>query len=130
MAPSTRTKYNSVVFSALFVALVMVSNLRFSSMYLYYSIDREGFIEALCENTDRPELKCEGKCMLSQMLVSQDNEKELPMPLMGWEQVLFFLKEPSSYTVLDVKQTPKAYFHYTNNYSFNFSCITYKPPTV
>lgn len=99
-------------------------------MYLYYSVDREGFIEALCENTDKPELKCEGKCMLSQMLVTQDDDKELPMPLIGWEQTLFFIKDLSSYSVLFIGQNHKAYFHYTITYSYKFSGISHKPPIV
>ena len=61
-------------------------------MYVYYSLDREGFIEQLCENKDKPELNCNGKCMLMQMLRAQAEDDE-PMPVIGWEDVLVFFME-------------------------------------
>ncbi len=99
-------------------------------MYVYYSIDRDGFIERLCENKDKPELNCDGKCMLSKMLSTQNEDNELPMPAIGWEQVLVFFEEPQNYIISSVKEVERTYFHYTNNYSYNFTSSSYKPPTV
>ena len=79
--------------------LILMSNLRFSSMYVYYSLDREGFIEQLCENKDKPELNCDGKCMLAKMLQAQTDEDEQPMPMIGWEDVLVFFIDLPSYTM-------------------------------
>lgn len=114
----------------LFIALVLMGNLRFSSMYVYYSLDRDGFIERLCENKDKPELKCDGKCMLAQMLTAQNDDKELPMPMIGWEQLLVFLVEPPAYTLQNVDGLKPRFFQYTNNYSYNFLHTLYKPPIV
>jgi len=44
----------------------------------------ENFIENYCENTDQPELECDGKCFLSDMLDKKD--KDAPKTL------LFFWK--------------------------------------
>ncbi|RDY59557.1 hypothetical protein DX873_09280 [Flagellimonas nanhaiensis] len=107
-----------------------MSNLRFSSMYVYYSIDQEGFIERLCENRDRPELNCDGKCMLSQMLTAQSDENELPMPAIGWEQILVFYMDAPKYSFSDSKEAQQVYYQYTNNYSFNYISSSYKPPIV
>jgi hypothetical protein len=106
-----------------------MSNLRFSSMYLYYSIDRDGFIEQLCENKDKPELNCDGKCMLAQMLQAQTDDEQ-PMPIIGWEQVLVFLVEPLNFGLQNTAEVEKTYFHYNNNYSFSYSNTAYKPPMV
>lgn len=76
---------------SIFISIILLSNLRFSSMYLYYGIAKEDFIERLCENKNRPELNCDGKCALSKMLQADlDNEKE-PLPQIGWEKIDFFI---------------------------------------
>lgn len=99
-------------------------------MYVYYSIDREGFIERLCENKDKPELKCDGKCMLAQMLRAQSDEDEQPMPIIGWEQVLIFLVKLPDFKLQDIPDTDNVYHYYSNNYSYRFSDVLNKPPIV
>jgi len=118
------------LFSLLFVILIMISNVRFSSMYVYYSLDREGFIEKLCENKDKPELKCDGKCMLAKMLQAQTDEDEQPMPMIGWEQVLVFYTDLTDYDFRDEKDMGRGMFHYFNTYSYSFSNTLNKPPIV
>ncbi|MEZ4809574.1 MAG: hypothetical protein R2819_04375 [Allomuricauda sp.] len=99
-------------------------------MYVYYSLDREGFIERLCENKDKPQLKCNGKCMLAKMLAAQTDDEKMPMPMIGWEQLLVFLVEPPTFTPLCANEKTQAYFHYTNHYSYSFIHISHKPPIV
>jgi hypothetical protein len=123
-------KVRHPILVGVFVAFILISNLRFSSMYVYYSIDREGFIERLCENKDKPELKCDGKCMLAQMLRAQSAEDEQPMPMIGWEQILVFLVKLPDFQ-LHKSVNPDAECHrYTNHYSFRFSNVLNKPPIV
>ena len=98
MDKSSYSITRQVSFSVLFIVLIMISNLRFSSMYVYYSLDREGFIEQLCENKDKPELNCNGKCMLMQMLNAQAEDDE-PMPVIGWEEVLVFFIDMPAYNL-------------------------------
>lgn len=116
-------------FSWLFIALILISNLRFSSMYLYYSLDREGFIEQLCENKDKPELNCDGKCMLMQMLRAQAEDEE-PMPVIGWEEVLVFLVDLPNYSTSNDDEGHKNIFYYTTSYAYRFSDTLIKPPMV
>ena len=120
----------SLSYTVLFIMLIMISNLRFSSMYVYYSIDREGFIERLCENKDKPELKCDGKCMLAKMLQAQTDEDEQPMPMIGWEQNLVFCLDLPEYRLQNASALHNAFFHYFNNYTYHFSDSLNKPPIV
>ena len=99
-------------------------------MYVYYSLDREGFIERLCENKDKPQLKCNGKCMLAKMLAAQTDGEKMPMPMIGWEQLLVFLVEPPIFSLHYAYEGRQIYFQYTNNYSYYFIHIPYKPPMV
>jgi hypothetical protein len=98
-------------------------------MYVYYSLDREGFIEQLCENKDKPELNCDGKCMLMQMLRAQAEDDE-PMPVIGWEEVLVFFMEIPGCNLPDSNENEIAPFYYSDSYSYRFSDTLIKPPMV
>lgn len=126
----TKPSYRRYVFSLLFIALVMVGNLRFSSMYVYYSLNTEGFIEQLCENKNRPELNCDGKCMLAKMLQAQTDGDERPMPIIGWEQLTVFLVKLPSYNLQIELGIDPTSFQYSNNYSYHFTLKPNKPPMV
>ena len=41
--------------------------------YAYYNLDTVGFIEKLCENKDKPELQCNGKCHLKKVVENNTN---------------------------------------------------------
>src|SRR5690606_7429922 len=125
-----KISYRRYVFSLLFIALVMMGNLRFSSMYVYYSLNREGFIAQLCENKDRPELNCDGKCMLAKMLQAQTDGDERPMPIIGWEQLTVFLVKLPSYNLQIELGIDPTSFQYSNNYSYQFTLKPHKPPIV
>lgn len=99
-------------------------------MYVYYSVDREGFIERLCENKDKPELKCDGKCMLAKMLQTQTDEDEQPMPVIGWEQQLVFCLELPHFELHELNNQNNNHFQYGEHYSYDFTLILNKPPIV
>nr|WP_297786341.1 hypothetical protein [uncultured Allomuricauda sp.] len=98
-------------------------------MYVYYSLDREGFIEQLCENKDKPELNCNGKCMLMQMLNAQAEDDE-PMPVIGWEEILVFFMDIPEYNLPNSNDDLLNTFHYTDSYSYRFSDTPIKPPMI
>ena len=106
-----------------------MSNLRFSSMYVYYSLDREGFVEQLCENKDVPELNCDGKCVLAQMLSAQTEDEE-PFPQIGWEEVLVFYMEIPDINIPNSAEDSLNAFHRKDFYTYRFSDILIKPPIV
>lgn len=45
-----------------------------SITFAYYEIDPIGFIEKLCENKDKPELACNGKCHLKKVAESNSTD--------------------------------------------------------
>ena len=98
-------------------------------MYVYYSLDREGFIEQLCENKDKPELNCNGKCMLMQMLRAQAEDDE-PMPVIGWEEVLVFFMDLPDYNLPNDTGATTNTFYYKDSYSYSFSSTLIKPPMI
>lgn len=54
---------------------VLYTNLRSGIYFAYYLIDTEDFIENFCQNKNKPELHCEGKCKLSD--VSAQSQKKI-----------------------------------------------------
>ena len=46
--------------------------------YLEYAFNKEYIAENLCENNDKPELHCEGKCHLTKELVKASEKEEDP----------------------------------------------------
>ncbi|MHA7863174.1 hypothetical protein [Flagellimonas marinaquae] len=126
--PQHRT-IKQITISLLFIGMMMISNLRFSSMYVYYSLDREGFIEQLCENKDKPELNCDGKCMLSQMLNAQ-SEDDKPMPTIGWEEVLVFLVDLPNYSMSFDDNHERHTVQYVDLYTYHYTPRLIKPPMI
>ena len=97
MYPGTR-------FLSFFLAfLLWGSTLRTPLVYAYYLLDQEGFIEQLCENKDKPELQCNGKCYLSQMLKAAETEEEKSIPVVEWKELQLF--QDSHRTFLPVLDT-------------------------
>lgn len=120
---------NKIGIALLFIGMILISNLRFSSMYVYYSLDREGFIEQLCENKDKPELNCDGKCMLAQMLQAQSEDDE-PMPIIGWEEVLVFFVVLPSYSMSPEDNHERHTVQYVDLYTYHYTPRLIKPPMI
>lgn len=101
-----------------------------------YIVNYEYISTVLCENKDKPELKCCGKCHLKKELANasegekpnssdkKDNSKQ--------EVEILFFQEIKSFVVEQI------YFHtknsigdnYTNLYFRIVSCSVFHPPTV
>lgn len=69
----------------------MTSSLKIAATLGYYALFTQDFIERYCENKERPELKCDGKCTLSKMLQQKKQEENKPINI-DWlktETILF-----------------------------------------
>lgn len=49
-----------------------------SALWVNYSLNVEEITELFCENTDFPELKCNGKCHLKKQMASLPNPEQTP----------------------------------------------------
>jgi len=57
--------------------------------YAYYELNLDTIIEELCENTDKPELKCDGKCFLAKQLNIQKQQSESEQPVLLLSEAFF-----------------------------------------
>lgn len=101
-----------------------------SITFAYYNIDPIGFIEALCENKDKPELECNGKCQLKMVSQSVGDEKK-PTQIVNFDKILLFIPEAYNYnlntTFFINKNQPVSYL---NLYAFSGSSRCFHPPQV
>lgn len=67
-------------------------------LFAWFELDRDSFTTALCENIDRPELECHGKCQLPELADDQPLEGKasasFQLPRMAAD---FFLKPTVKY---------------------------------
>jgi len=110
-------------------ALILINSTKASLTYTYYELDPIGFIEALCENQDKPELECNGKCQLKKVAESQDNKQNTPESIVDFKELILY---PSPNTEIVISQ--KVYnkkphlIAYQNLYSFINIYDCFHPP--
>lgn len=120
------------IFSLLFSVLILNNSINVSLTYAYYKIDPIGFIEALCENQDKPELQCNGKCHLKKVAESQDKKQKGPENIIDFRDLILYQHSPTAVlysgmvcTTKDQKSVP-----YQNLYAYNMITDYFRPPWV
>lgn len=115
----------------LFTLIVLAHNLRVPVTYLYYVAATEDFIERLCENKDRPELNCDGKCYLAKMLQESGNEENpLPKEQFSWPDKLVFIPETGAHQQYIADEPREPFSIYTNFYHLILPESVFHPPNI
>ena len=97
----------------------------------YYAVFTNDFVERFCENKERPELKCDGKCALVQMLSQKADDEKTPinLDLLKNETILFI----GSLTAYEFVQQSRKVLHnvlYRVLYDFHFFERIKHPPKI
>lgn len=71
-------------------------------MYFVYQYNTSLFISMFCENKNRPQLHCDGKCKLAKML--QEKEKEEAAQILKQVQMEGIYFTPLKYTDLSLQK--------------------------
>jgi len=123
-------KVSHFTIAVVFGIITLASSLKIAGTMGYYIAFTEDFVERLCENKDKPELNCDGKCELAKMLQqSQDNEVPIDLGFLKSETVLF-LTTFFNVELLTPTFGPFVRLQYANSYCFLFSDRTTRPPQV
>ncbi|MCI2228597.1 hypothetical protein MC378_05415 [Polaribacter sp. MSW13] len=117
-----------IIFAITLSALVLYNTLRVSIVYAYFNLDTKGFIEAFCENKDKPELACNGKCHLKKITNSSNNNENPPIQLIDLKDILLYNNVPLSYTFNKIKDFKKPYSSYLNLYTYHITNNCFHPP--
>jgi hypothetical protein len=119
------------IFSLMLTALMLINSTKASLTYAYYNLDPVGFIAALCENTDKPELQCNGKCQLMKVAQSQDKKENTPENIVDFKELILYPSPAISFELLRKIYVKKELISsYINLYSFNNSNNCFHPPRV
>ncbi|WP_343328220.1 hypothetical protein [Polaribacter staleyi] len=119
-----------LIFSILFSTLILYNSLRVSITYIYYNLDTAGFIETFCENKDKPELQCNGKCHLKKITKTANQEKNQPVELINFKDILVYNQKISSFHFTKNTYQNKPTFQYLNLYYFKLSTTYFHPPNA
>jgi hypothetical protein len=114
----------------LFSILILYNSLRVSITYIYYNVDTVGFIEALCENKDKPELQCNGKCHLKKITKTNNEEKNQPIELIDFKDILLYNQKQYSHHLSTSTFQNKPTYSYLNLYNFKLLETCFHPPNA
>jgi hypothetical protein len=101
-----------------------------SITYIYYNIDTVGFIETFCENKDKPELQCNGKCHLKKITKTNNQEQNQPIELIDFKDILLYNQKNYSHYLSESTLQKKTTFYYLNLYSFKLLGSHFHPPNA
>jgi hypothetical protein len=77
---------------AVTLSVLLVGNSFYCSViYSWYLLDLDSFVEQLCENVDRPQLQCNGKCQMSKIVDNGPVKDSQSTPALEWEQFFYCL---------------------------------------
>jgi hypothetical protein len=117
------------------ISLVLITALSFQCFIKlgvigYYNLNIEYIIKELCENKNKPELKCNGKCFLKKKMSEADKtEKESKVVI---KQVEFQVIIPQSQLLLNAEyivfENPLR--EITDLYSHNLNTRIFHPPLI
>ena len=100
-------------------------------IFAEYVTDIEAFTELYCENTDKPEMHCNGKCHLAEKLAENEEQKQNKELQTPTEIILYYA--PSNVEFVKTKEfyvEQKSTYHFDTDLSEGISHIIFHPPRV
>lgn len=110
---------------------MLVQHLGTSILYEVYALNQQVFVELFCINKDKPEMHCDGTCMIS-MLYNQDNQDaEKPMGINIAQLQSFFYEEFMNFGV-NILYVPclQNHFYHVNINDSQFIDKIWRPPIM
>lgn len=103
-----------------------------SLLYILYDFDSTLFVSMFCENKNRPQLHCNGKCQLAKMLKEKEQEdaSNILKQLQKSNLIAFNdnnLLYERKFSTLNNSKHP---VEHQSNYCFSYFSKKYKPPKI
>jgi hypothetical protein len=111
-----------------FLIATLFYNLRFTYLVSFYTFNNQSFTELYCENQDKPEMECNGKCAITK--ASKDiNQEKNDLTLNSFQkEITFYVDFSMPVENFSVKTTHFPNYRYLNDYSFLFTSQIAHPP--
>lgn len=100
-------------------------------IHTVYQYDTNLFISLFCENKERPQLNCDGKCYLAKMQKEENKEEAASMLKQLASEILFYDRATPVDVVCGITQMAsenKPASFYNRLYTFLYSKYEVKPP--
>lgn len=120
--------------SIFFAALILFQS--FGKVWIWFSfkVNQDYIAKALCINRNKPEMHCNGKCILAQRIKAEEEKerKEIPQKLKEQKQVLycFYVPKWRIEPAVDLKSTQKTRFSYQSPFTSVEVKGIFHPPRV
>ncbi len=121
-------RHRVLAFTVFLIATMLFNSLRISFTYLHYYMDPTGFIEKLCENKDKPELKCNGKCYLMKVLQQKEKDKQQKEEAVEYKELLLFVENLAEASNIWMQQDVETTLPIYRNFYSYLSSTTINPP--
>ena len=121
-------KVIQILISTLLSLILILNTLKVALTFTYYEIDPVGFIERLCENKDKPELQCNGKCHLKKITETEDSDNNIPAELIDFKEVVLYYQHQSSINFNTEELIIISKLRYINLYTFLHEDSDFHPP--
>ena len=98
-------------------------------IFMQFFANQEYIAQNLCENKDKPELKCNGHCHLNKAL-EKDNEQENKTLIKDKQEVTLFVSQIKFPIEIETESIlEKIYFHYNDKRAINLPLSIFHPPS-
>lgn len=122
-------KQKSVLISFFLTFVILFNSFHLAITYGYYYIDPVGFIENLCENKDKPALKCNGKCQLKKVAQDTNNEQK-PISVKIFKEITLYVLKKTDDIIKQLDLDSIKLNNYRNLYSYISVYNFYHPPKI
>lgn len=102
-----------------------------STLYNLYTLDQLVFIEYFCVNTDKPEMHCNGSCMLSKLdeQDKKDSDKTTQVNTTQYH-VYYYAKHYNIISTLEGLSDTKHHYYDEVFYKSQFQNEVFRPPIL
>lgn len=111
---------------------VLLQSLSTVVILAQYMANKDYIAKNLCENRDKPQMHCDGKCCLKKKL-AKEAKQNAPTPRNQKNQqivTLFFSENKLNFQLHSFFAAAKTYFSYNELATANFHHSVFHPPTV
>lgn len=99
-------------------------------VFMQFFVHQDYIAKNLCENKEKPELKCNGHCHLNKAL-EKEHKKDSENLLNEKQEIVLFLTQIEFSVKLEkMEQVAAKYFHYNDPRGSNISFDIFHPPSI
>jgi len=120
------------LFAIIVFAGLLIQTFSMVVLVTQFYVNQDFIAKNLCENRDKPQMHCNGKCCLKKQLARSGKEQAPGQRTQNSKQVINLFWHQSSFAVQQRYQvvTRQKYFTRNESGTFSFHHAVFHPPTV